>query len=1352
MVQFSINLFSKIPNWETGRKLLLPNSQVWYLGLVKRSLVGWTGLFLLLYSFNVQAQCTGFGVTTTFSPITCFGGSNGTANAGIQNGTGPFSYTWSTTPVQTLATATGLQSGTYQISVSDLNGCTASGVVSITEPPAFLHSSSFTSVSCFGGTDGTASVTVNGSTPPYTYSWNTTPIQTSTTATGLSAGTWQVVVQDINNCPYSISVVVPQPPPLGFSFTTIPVSCIGNSDGSATVTVTGGTPGFTYQWSTIPIQTAQTATSLAIQTYSVTVSDGNGCTATSPPVSISVSPSLALTLHTERVRCNGQSNGLASVTVNGGNPGYTYNWSSVPVQSTSNATGLSAGTYQLTVTDSRGCFENRTVVIIEPLPLLVSVTASDVACFGQTSGAVSGAGSGGTLPFVYTWNTNPVVTTQTVTGLGAGAYAMTITDSSGCTASGTGVVRQPLPLSVQTTFVSPDCYGGNNGQAIATVSGGVPAYSYLWSGGQTSSTAIGLVAGTYNLNITDGNGCQISTQQIIQEPFPLNLVVQGNNLTCIAPPDNGSAWVTPSGGTAPYTYLWSGGASPTQALNTGFAAGTWSVQVTDARGCTNQGSVILLGPNRPVVNAGRDTFFCDGSGGIGLNGSANGGTPPYTYWWQPNNGSLSNAFSPSPWANPDSTTIYYLTVTDAAGCTSLIPDQVIVTVYNLPIVDAGPDEDYCQDGPAVFISGSVTNPQTGGYEYLWLPATGLFCNTCPTTYATPGVTTIYTLRVRHILSGCTSDSTTLNSNSSVIVTVKPRPIVYGGQDTSICQGDSAVLCAVATGVGPLYTYDWSPNLGMNNSTLQCPTVSPPHSVNYFVVATSDGCESPADTVLVQVIPIPIVDAGNTKNICPGDSIQLDGQCQQGGQLVFSWTPPAGLSNPSILQPMASPSATQWYYLQANNAGCGGGLDSVLVIVHPVPLVDAGLDTIICDTVAGLILKGSYTGVPLPVQIQWTPNTNLSAANVLMPQANPVSTMFYYLTISSGTPPTLCWAMDSVLVTVLPGINLEVSQDTDKMCVGGSIPIHASAGTGSATFSWTPAIGLDDPLSTDPLASPILSTTYVVAASEGQCTMWDSVRILVHPEVKAEFIVTQPEGCGEHTIQFQNLSAGALLYFWNFGDSSTTSNELDVRHHYTKPGTYFPSLLVKGVGGCTDTFKTASPIVIHPPFESSVFINPLPPLELTLPNAQVYVREDSSESIKRIWDFGDGSTSVAEQGSHSYTNPGTYTIILNSWDSAGCLFTWKSGPVVVKSPEIFVPNVFTPNGDGINDLFRVEYSGHELYLLQIYDRWGVKQYETRNQNAWWDGLDLNGQAVPEGVYFWQIGLGAVHHSGEISVLR
>jgi len=1308
-------------------------------------------IYCVFGPISLKGQCGGFTASATFSPVSCFGGTNGSVSGNVQNGTAPFSYVWNTTPTQTGQVITGLSAGSYQLTVTDANGCTANAQVSLTSPPAMFHASAFSSASCYGGTDGTASIIMNGGTGPYTYSWNSTPIQTTLLATGLSAGTYTVNVSDQNNCPYQAQVQVLQPPALALTLTYVPVSCTGNSDGQTSVMVTGGSPGFSYSWSGSPVQTTSVATGLSPGTYSVIVTDANSCM-DSGSVQVLISPPIILQTQTQRVRCNGQVNGQASVLAYGGNPGYNYTWSTVPIQTSSVATGLGAGTYIVVVTDSRNCQENQTVLIVEPVPLQVSTTAVDVSCFGQTTGAASGSGFGGTAPYFYTWNTTPAQTVQTITGLSAGLYYLTLTDSSGCVAVGPATIRQPQAIIAQTTYSRPACFGGNDGQISASVSGGTTPYTYLWTGGQTSPTAIGLIAGSYTLNITDANGCTAQATQVLPQPLALQISVSGTDLTCVLPPDNGTSSVTVTGGTQPYSYLWSGGANPTQAYNSGLPAGTWFVQVNDANGCTQQGSIILYPPQRPIAHSGRDTFFCEGSGGAPISGSGSGGSPPYTYSWSPNNGSLSNAFTPSPWANPDSSTTYFLTITDAAGCSSINPAEVRITMYALPIVDAGPDLSFCQDGPAVFIQGQILNAVPGGYEVSWLPNQDLYCNTCLTTYASPPTTTIYTLRVRHILSGCSSDSTTLNNLSSVIVSVKPRPIADAGPDTTLCQGASATLCGTATGAGPLYTWNWSPNLGMNDSTLQCPVVTPPHTVKYFLISISNGCESPADSVMVSVIPAPLVDAGNIKNICEGDSVKLDGQSQQVGQQVYSWTPVNGLSNPNILTPMASPSNTQWYYLQASVSGCIGNTDSVMVIVHSKPVASAGSDTTICDTLAGLTLSGSYLGGIPPVRFQWTPSSSLSVNNILQPHAYPSITTLYYLTVSSGTPPTQCVSMDSVLVTVLPGIGLTASQDTDRICTGESVRFTSSAGQGNANFLWSPVTGLSDPQSPNPIASPMVSTTYIVQASEGQCRMWDTLEVYVHPHVEANFIFSQPEGCGEHKVRFQNRSSGGVAYTWNFGDDSHTSNLSQQDYIYDKPGTYYPQLIVLGLGGCRDTFTSTTPIIIHPEYKANAIIFPETPLELILPGALVQVRETEMNTSHRLWRFGDGSISTELATQHQYTNPGIYYIQLESWDSVGCKDLWSSGPIVIKAAEIFVPNVFTPNGDGINDLFKIEYSGDETFFLSIYDRWGVKQYETRNAQSWWNGSDLNGNSVESGVYFWMLKTGNIVHKGEVTILR
>jgi gliding motility-associated-like protein len=1100
----------------------------------------------------------------------------------------------------------------------------------------------------------------------------------------------------------------------------------------------------------MPAQSAAIATGLINDTYSVVVTDANLCSTTGQ-VQVLLGPPIQIQTVTQDITCFNQNNGQSTVIVTGGTPGFTYQWSTLPVQNSVTATSLAVGTYTIVVTDSRNCIESRTIQILQPLPLQISTTSTDVLCFGQSTGAVSVSGFGGTNPYSFTWHTTPVRTTQTVTGLPAGLYNVTITDNQGCMQLGQATIRQPQPMLAVTAFIQPSCFGGNNGQVSVVPSGGVAPYTYLWSMGQTTSTAINLATGTYSVTITDANACVVQALQILPQPMPLQITVNGSDLTCVQPANNGSAWVNASGGTSPYQYLWTGGSNPNQATNTGLASGTWGVQVTDANGCMQQGSVVLQPAQRPVAIVGPDTFFCQGSGGAPIWGSAQGGNPPYTYSWTPNNGALSNAFIPNPWANPDSSTTFWLTVTDDAGCSNLQPAGVRVFFYPLPIVDAGPDMSFCADGPAVFIQGQVVNALPGGYDVQWLPVQDLFCSTCFTTYATPSVSTIYTLRVRHIPSGCSSDSTTLSTLSSVVVTVKPRPIADAGPDTTICQTDSAVLCGTATGVGPLYTWNWSPALGLLDSSAQCTPASPPHSFTYYLIATSDGCESLADSILLSVIPVPEVDAGNVKNICPGDSIALDGNVQQLGQHVYQWLPSAGLNNAGILQPMASPSATQWYYLTASASGCAGNTDSVLLIVHPLPIANAGQDTVICDTISGLILNGNYTGGAQPVRAEWSPAASLSSPNLLQPLATPLVTTLYYLTVSNGTPPTVCSTTDSVLVTVLPSLNLTTSQDTGVICFGGSVQLQSQAGQGNAQFQWSPITGLDDAQSTSPQASPAVTTSYVLTVTEGQCTASDTLLVQVHPQVQADFTMSQPIGCGNHTVQFQNLSANALTYRWIFDDQSPVSNQIQEQHTYSQTGSFYPQLIVMGVGGCRDTFISSVPVVVHPRFEVKGVLFPQEPAELQLPNAQISVVNNSERAVSHLWDFGDGRQSDEKATLHTYTLPGIYYVRLESMDSSGCMAQWESAPVIVKAPELFVPNVFTPNGDGVNDDFKVEYSGHELYLLNIFDRWGVKVFETRNANQNWNGLDLNGSKVIPGVYFWNLETGDQKYRGDVSVV-
>jgi hypothetical protein len=272
--------------------------------------------------------------------------------------------------VKTTATASGLTAGTYTVTVTDANGCTDQKTVTITQPTLLTSSTTQINVSCYGGINGSATVTANGGTTPYSYSWNTSPIKTTTTVNGLTAGTYTVTVTDGNGCVITQLVTITQPPLLTSNINSTNVTCFGLNNGTATVNATGGTAPYTYIWSTTPAQASQTATGLSPGSYTATVTDSKGCTSSS---TVTITQPIALyqvNSFGTPVSCYGGSNGSSTIQVGGGTSPYSYSWNTVPVQTTNTATGLSAGFYTMTVTDANGCMSSFMASVTQPTRLL----------------------------------------------------------------------------------------------------------------------------------------------------------------------------------------------------------------------------------------------------------------------------------------------------------------------------------------------------------------------------------------------------------------------------------------------------------------------------------------------------------------------------------------------------------------------------------------------------------------------------------------------------------------------------------------------------------------------------------------------------------------------------------------------------------------------------------------------------------------------------------------------------------------------------------------------------------------------------------------------------------------------
>jgi hypothetical protein len=444
-------------------------------------------------------------------------------------------------------------------------------------------------VSCFGGSDGAATVTGNGGTLPYTYLWSNGVV--TNFISNVVAGTYTVTVTDALGCTITSSVVISQPTLLtAVISSSTNILCNGANDGSATVTANGGTSPYTYLWSSGG--SSDTEPNLIAGTYTVTVTDNNGCTATAT-VTLTEPTLLTSSIGTStNVSCFNGNNGSAQVVANGGTLPYSYTWSNGAI--TDIISSLTAGNYTVTVYDNNGCSSTASVTITQPTLLTATISSvTNVSCFGGNTGAATVTAGGGVTPYSYLWSSSGTLNIEN--GLIAGVYTVTVTDNQGCTATASVTITQPTLLtSAISASTNVSCFGLSDGAASVTANGGVSPYNYLWSNGAVTATTTGLIAGTYTVTITDGHSCTATSQVIITEPTLLtSSITASNNVSCFGGND-GSSTVTAAGGTLPYGYHWSSGQNTATANN--LTAATYTVTVTDGHGCTSTSTITITEP------------------------------------------------------------------------------------------------------------------------------------------------------------------------------------------------------------------------------------------------------------------------------------------------------------------------------------------------------------------------------------------------------------------------------------------------------------------------------------------------------------------------------------------------------------------------------------------------------------------------------------------------------------------------------------------------------------------------------------------------------------------------------------
>ena len=1225
----------------------------------------------------------------------------------------------------TASTFNAIAPGTYSVAVT-LNGCTTNDAITIsnhTLPVVDLGAD----LSICAGT----SANLNVNLPGATFLWNNGA--TTNTIAVNSAGTYTVAVT-LNGCTVSDAVNVAVTPLPSFDPGPDQLVCPG-----ATTTLDATVPGATYAWNT----GANTPTiTVGPGTYAVTVT-ANNCSA-SADINVGLHPGATVELGNDTTLCPGQD-----LVLNATQPGATYLWQNGSTASTLLAN--SAGAYSITLTDVNGCMAQDVINVNYTTPQAIDLGPNIVICAGSAvvlDATVPGA--------TYLWNSG--ASTPTLAVNSGGTYSVTVTEGTCTTTDAITVQVSPLPvvdLGSDTTL----CPG-----ATLSLTGPI-GNSLLWSTGATGPAITVSAAGNYTLTATNADGCFSTDAITVNYAAPITIDLGADRNICA-----GSA-VTLDATVPGATYLWSTGATtPTITVST---AGTYSVDVLQGTCSVTDAITITVDPT-PVFDLGPAQVLCQGES-VTLNASV----PGATYVWS------TGATTPTITASNTGT---YSATAFLNGCT--FTDQIQLTVLSPSAVDLGPDQVRCQ-GEVITLDATVP-----GATYLW--STGA---TTPTITIMASANDSYSVQV---IQGACSVSDAVN------ITVTPLPTLELGADEVICEGTSTILNATFPGATyvwntgastPTITVStsgtYSVTVDLDGCTVQdaviITTLSPdavdlgpntqlcigetitlnaglPGATHawstgattatittgvagtYWVNATQGSC-AVADTILITVVDPGVLDLGDDATLCDGEVLQLDISLPGA---TYLWNDGSTEPTRSITDPGA-------YSLVATVQGCSVE-DSITVAFNPVPIVDLGPNVSLCPG-DELVLQDPTPGATY----LWS--TGSTAETIAV-----AGTGTYTLAVTLNN----CTSSDAVDVTVVQGPVVELGADT-TLCDGQQLTFNlaqpgasflwndgittaqrmiAISGSYSVTVtrngctrSDTIVVQFFDPAVVDlgpdqrlcPGESTTLMTavdadllwstggngssivvnspgTYWVEASGSGCVVRDSVRVSYVPLV-APVLPQLSLGCAGDTLTLAVENNGATV-LWSDG---STADSLRV----SASGLYSVSLSLEGCVASTAALVELLPLVIElPAWADSTFC---PGEELRL-NAEV-------PFANYVWSTGDNGPTlmVPEVGNYAVT-------VTTACATAERSIFISDGEC---SPLVNVPNAFTPDGDGINDVFFVSLSAVPLVLeWSIFNRWGTLIFESSDPQAQWDGT-YQGQPAPQGVYVYQLTYRKVAETGVVA---
>ena len=1302
----------------------------WYSGSCGGTLVGSGSSITVAPSSTTTYYVSASGTcnTTACASVVFTVNPAPTANAGatqalnctitntVLSGSGGGTYSWSGPGVVsggTTANPTVNLPGTYSLIVTSAGCPSAVSTVLVTQditPPTPTASNNAT-LTC---ATTTAALTATGGG---TYNWSGIGIVSGgTTANPIVNGTgpYVVTVTAANGCTATANTSVAQnlTPPTPSASNTATLTC---STTTAALTASGGG---TYSWSGTGIVSGGTTANPIVNgtgPYLVTVTAANGCTATAnTSVAQNITPPTPSASNTATLTC---ATTTAALTATGGG---TYNWSGTGIVSggtTDNPIVNGTGPYLVTVTAANGCTATANTSVAQNItPPTPSASNTATLTCATTTAALTATGGG-----TYNWSGTGIVsggTTDNPIVNGTGPYVVTVTATNGCTATANTSVTQNITPPAPTASNSGSLTCTTTSVTLTGTNGGTYNWSGpgILSGASTANPVVNLI-GSYVVTVTAANGCTATANTTVSQNTTVPTANAGTTQTLVC----GVSSVTLTGsGSAGSNATWLGGVcgSASSFTTTACAPGTYTLIATDAVStCTNSSTVsVSSSTNVPqaTVNAITNSITCTNS--VVAIGVTYSGTDPVTYIWS-GPGITGSTTSSVTTANLSGT--YNVTITNTSSNCQSVYSAVVPTNTTPVSANIAPSTSLTCITNTVNLS--VTTVPTGtNYAYSWSgPGTITNGTTDSPTVNADGS---YVVTITDNMNGCVGNfTTTVGSN-----TIAPTLSLTANSLTTTCSTPTVTLNA-SSNADPNSTYSWSVSAGgtLNNTNTSNPIAGSGGVYDVAVTNTVNGCVSAPQSVTVTAdanIPTFTLTSTSVSLTCLSSSETVT-LTSTSPDLTYSWSP-APSAGGTTSTPTFTTLGTYVCVITNTVNNCSTGAAQVTVTSNttaPTMVIPAGVLTcsLTTTTLSGVStptigLSYSWSG-PGIVGSTTSSSVDVNVAGnydvTLLDAANGCTNTISTSVTTNTTPPTLNVTATSTVLS----------------CAISSSTLSASTNVSSSPTWSTPSGPASNPVIAG-IAGDYIAT--VTDATNG-CTTSYTLPVsgsTVAPTADAGISTAIP--CGTPTVALNGTttSTNVVTYDWSGPNSgsivsgNTTSNPIVM-----DPGVYTLTV-TNTISGCSATATiNVTQANVNAAFTANLN-NGLTPLDVNFTDASTGVINNYS------WDFGDGSsTSPATNPNHTFTT-GTYTVTLTV-SSGPCVSTATTIIVVEDGLTIEIPNVFTPNEDGKNDVFTIKSSGVKEISLQIFNRWGTKLYEFTGAKASWDGLAPNSSKVPEGTYFF-----------------